>query len=124
MQKTIRTWVITMAMGTGLSLAAPIAFAQTAGGPAGGAMPGGAAAMQPMTMNDLPSSVRRTLEKEAKGNPVAEIRKGTDENGRTLYMAEVGSGKKATDLTISPEGKVLSRKAHAGAPMEHEPANP
>ncbi len=65
-------------------------------------------AHQKVNMSDLPSAVRSTFQKEAKGGEVEALRKET-RNGKTIYEGEVVSNGKGTELEVSEDGKVLER---------------
>jgi uncharacterized membrane protein YkoI len=78
-------------------------------------------AHQKVNLSDLPSAVRSTFQKEAKGGEIEELRKET-RNGKTIYEGEVVSNGKGTNIEVSEEGKVLERsKPHSEATeSEHE----
>ncbi len=70
-------------------------------------------------MNDLPSSVRSTFQKEAAGGQIEELRKET-RNGKTIYEGEVVSNGKGTDLEVAADGTLLERSASHDEATERE----
>ena len=77
---------------------------------------------QPVTMAELPAPVQKTLQREAKGGKLEELRKETRKDGRVIYEAEVVKNGKGTDIEVGADGKVLERgKAHdEKSEPEHE----
>src|SRR5262249_35054660 len=63
---------------------------------------------QSVTMDQRPDAVQKTLQAEAKGGQIENIKKET-EGDKVTYEAEVVSGKTGTELTIAPDGTVLDR---------------
>lgn len=72
-----------------------------------------------VNLNDLPSSVRSTFQKEASGGKIEELRKET-QNGKTIYEGEVVSNGKGTDLEVAADGTVLERSASHDEASERE----
>ncbi len=66
---------------------------------------------QKVTIEELPSAVRSTFEKEGKGGKIEELYRET-QNGKTLYEGEVVKGDRGTHLDVSEDGKVLTRSTH------------
>ena len=46
---------------------------------------------QSVTMAELPAAVQKTLNREAKGGKIEELRKETHKNGKVIYEAEIGA---------------------------------
>src|SRR5205823_8072408 len=68
---------------------------------------------QSVTMAELPAPVQTTLNREAKGGKVEELRKETRKDGTVAYEAEIVKKGKGTDLEVSSNGKVIERgKTH------------
>jgi uncharacterized membrane protein YkoI len=63
----------------------------------------------PVAMNDVPASVRATLEREAAGGRVTEVEKEM-KNGKTVYSADVTIGGKGWDIVVAEDGSVLSKE--------------
>lgn len=79
---------------------------------------------QKVEMNELPSAVRATLERETAGGTVTEIEKET-KDGKTVYSADAMVGGQAWDITIAEDGKVISKemeKAGENEKYEKKPA--
>lgn len=73
-----------------------------------------------VTMSDLPSAVKTTVQRESKGKTIEHMTKD-EQNGKTVYNVEVVSNGKGQDLVISDTGKVLDRKAPHDEKNENEP---
>jgi hypothetical protein len=65
-----------------------------------------------LAMDQLPASVRATIEKESAGGKVEEVEKET-EHGATFYEAEIVKNGKESYVHVSPDGKVLKRETEA-----------
>ena len=61
-----------------------------------------------VNMSDLPSSVQKTVQREAKGKTIESIKKETA-NDKTVYEVELVSNGKGQEIEISDTGKVLQR---------------
>jgi uncharacterized membrane protein YkoI len=70
---------------------------------------GSAQGQKDLKMSDLPSAVRSTVQREAKGKQVESIKQDT-QNGKTIYDVQFGTGDKEQKLQISSGGNVLSRQ--------------
>ena len=57
---------------------------------------------------DLPKSVRKTLRREAAGGKIEEIEK-EQENGKTVYEAEVEIDGQEYEIEIAGDGTLLSK---------------
>jgi len=67
----------------------------------------------PIEESNLPTAVKSTFDKEAKGGQVEELRRDMRKNGKVVYTGEVVKNGKGTDLEVSEQGKVLHRgKSH------------
>ena len=62
-----------------------------------------------VTLAELPAAVKATLLKETKGGKIELIEKGV-ENGKTVYEAEVTVKGKKFEISIAPDGKLLSKE--------------
>jgi uncharacterized membrane protein YkoI len=72
-----------------------------------------------VTMDQLPSAVRSTFQKEAGGGQIEELR-AEKRNGKTVYEGEVVANGKGTELEVSEDGSVLKRSApHDEATERH-----
>jgi hypothetical protein len=61
---------------------------------------------------DLPTAVQETFRTEASGGIVEELHK-EERQGQVIYEGEIVKGRKATDLEVGSDGKVLRRgEAH------------
>jgi uncharacterized membrane protein YkoI len=67
-------------------------------------------AHQKTSLSELPSAVRATFQKEAKGGDIQELRSET-RNGKTIYEGEVVNNGKGSDIQVSADGTVLGRSA-------------
>jgi hypothetical protein len=66
-----------------------------------------------VTLTDLPKAAQDTLNREAKGGKIEEVRKETGKDGTVKYEAEIVKNGKGRDIQVSESGKVLERgKAH------------
>lgn len=73
----------------------------------------------PVTMNEVPAAAQKTLQHEAKGGKLEELRTEMRKDGTIVYAAEVVKNGKGTDIEVSGDGKLLERgKAH-GEKTEH-----
>jgi hypothetical protein len=75
---------------------------------------------QSVKMAELPAPVQTTLNREAKGGKVEELRKETRKDGTVVYEAEIVKKGKGTDLEVSSDGKVLERGKTHDESSEHE----
>jgi multidrug efflux pump subunit AcrA (membrane-fusion protein) len=72
-----------------------------------------------LTMDQLPSAVQSTFQKEAAGGQVEELR--SEKRGdKTVYEGEVVSNGKGTELQVSEDGSILKRSAPHDEAMERE----
>ena len=69
----------------------------------------GGHAHQSVTMAEVPPAAQKTLQKEAKGGKIEELRKETRKDGTVAYEAEIVKNGKGRDIEVSAEGKVLER---------------
>jgi uncharacterized membrane protein YkoI len=60
-----------------------------------------------VTIDSVPAPVKETFTKKAGKNEFKEILEIT-ENGKTIYEAEWGEKGKATEIIVTPEGKIVS----------------
>jgi len=68
---------------------------------------------QTVKMAEVPAPVRTTLEREAKGGKIEELRTETSKDGSALYEAEIVKKGKATDIEVNAGGRVVERgKTH------------
>jgi uncharacterized membrane protein YkoI len=74
---------------------------------------------QSVTMAELPAAVQKTLNREAKGGKIEELRKETRKDGKVIYEAEIVKNGKGTDIDVSAEGKVLARGHTHDESSEH-----
>src|SRR6478752_937514 len=66
-----------------------------------------------LQMSDLPSAVRDTFKREAKGGKVEELRKTTQKDGSTVYEGEIVKKGKGRELEVNSDGMVVDRgKSH------------
>ena len=66
-----------------------------------------------VSLTDLPKAAQDTLQREAKGGKIEEVRKETGKDGKVKYEAEIVKNGKGRDIKVSEKGKVLERgKAH------------
>ena len=75
---------------------------------------------QSVTMAELPAPVQATLNREAKGGKIEELRKETGKDGSIIYEAEIVKKGRGTDLEVSSEGKVIERGKTHDESSEHE----
>lgn len=61
-------------------------------------------------MEEVPTLIRSTIEKEAKGQKVTEIERDTEDNGKVVYEAEWEEQGKKVEIKIDEQGKVIERK--------------
>lgn len=66
------------------------------------------AAQKKVTMDELPSAVQSTFQKEAAGGQVEELR-SEKRAGKTIYEGEVVQNGKGTELQVSQDGSILKR---------------
>jgi Flp pilus assembly protein TadD len=71
---------------------------------------------QDMTMDQLPSAVKTTVQREGKNKNIESITKSTDAKGAAAYEVKFLDGSKETTLDISASGKVTSRHTGAAKP--------
>jgi hypothetical protein len=65
-----------------------------------------------VTMDQLPSAVQSTFQKEAAGGQIEELR-SEQRGGKTIYEGEVVQNGKGTELQVSENGSILKRgKTH------------
>jgi uncharacterized membrane protein YkoI len=74
---------------------------------------------QSVTMAELPGPARTTLEREAKGGKIEELRKETKKDGTVIYEAEIVKKGKGTDIEVNAEGKVVERGKTHDESSEH-----
>jgi hypothetical protein len=75
---------------------------------------------QSVKMAELPAAVQTTLNREAKGGKLEELRKETRKDGSVVYEAEIVKKGKGTDLEVSSDGKVIERGKTHDESSEHE----
>ena len=72
-----------------------------------------------MTMEQLPTAVQSTFQKEAGGGQIEELR-SEKRGGKTIFEGEVVSNGKGTELQVSEDGSVLKRSAPHDEATERE----
>jgi hypothetical protein len=72
-----------------------------------------------LTMDQLPSPVQSTFQKEAAGGQIEDLHSKTY-NGKTIYEGEIVSQGKGTELKVSEDGSVLKRSAPHDEATEKE----
>jgi len=72
-----------------------------------------------LTMDQLPSAVQSTFQKEASGGQIEELRK-EKKGGKTVYEGEVVANGKGTELRVSEDGSILKRSAPHDEATEKE----
>ena len=72
-----------------------------------------------VTMDQLPSAVQSTFQKEAAGGQIEELR-SEQRSGKTIYEGEVVSNGKGTELKVSEDGSILKRGAPHDEATEKE----
>jgi hypothetical protein len=75
---------------------------------------------QSVKMKDLPAAVQDTLQKEANGGKLEELRKEKNEQGQVIYEAEIVKDGKGTDIEVDSSGKVVERGQSHDESQEHE----
>jgi hypothetical protein len=75
---------------------------------------------QSVRMSEAPAAVQDTLNREAKGGKIEELRKETRKDGSVVYEAEIVKKGKGTDLAVSSDGKVVDRGKTHDESSEHE----
>ncbi|HVX98001.1 MAG TPA: hypothetical protein VHK47_24005 [Polyangia bacterium] len=66
-----------------------------------------------LQMSDLPSAVRSTFKREAKGGKVEELRKETKKDGSVVYEGEIVKKGQGRELEVNSDGMVVDRgKSH------------
>src|SRR5215471_12187583 len=58
---------------------------------------------QTVTMAEVPAPVRATLEREAKGGKIEELRTETSKDGSFVYEAEIVKKGKATEIEVNAD---------------------
>lgn len=71
----------------------------------------------PVSMDELPTPVRATLERERMGGEVLDSEKETTD-GRTVYSFDVNINGRAYDLNIAEDGSLLGKTLDGGAPTD------
>lgn len=77
---------------------------------------------QDVTMDQLPSAVKTTVQREGKNKNIESITKSTDAKGAAAYEVKMLDGSKETTLDISASGKVTSR--HTGSAGDSSQSSP
>jgi hypothetical protein len=96
------------------------ALALGAGGPVFAHEKGEAGqAHKKVTMDQLPSAVQSTFQKEAAGGQVEELR-SEKRAGKTIYEGEVVQNGKGTELQVSEDGSIVKRGKPHDEAMERE----
>jgi hypothetical protein len=90
--------------------------------PAPTTSPSTSSGKQDMTMDQLPSAVKTTVQREGKNKNIESITKSTDAKGAAAYEVKFLDGSKETTLDISASGKVTSR--HTGAAGDSSQSSP
>jgi hypothetical protein len=75
---------------------------------------------QAVKMDDLPAAAQRTLNEEAQGGKIEELRRETRKDGTVSYEADVVKSGTGTEIEVSAEGKVLERGKPHDETSEHE----
>jgi len=75
---------------------------------------------QSVKMAEVPAPVQATLNREAKGGKVEELRKETHKDGAVVYEAEIVKNGKGCNLEVSSAGKVIERGKTHDESSEHE----
>lgn len=84
--------------------------------------PSTASGKQDVTMDQLPSAVKTTVQREGKNKNIESITKSTDAKGAAAYEVKILDGSKETTLDISATGKVTSR--HTGSASDSSQSSP
>jgi len=102
--KRLTCWLVTavLALGVVAASAAP-AWADE------GEKPEGKKHEKKVRLDQVPAAAREAILKEAGKNTIKEIEEET-ENGRTLYEAEWEVEGKETEVTVTPDGKIVARE--------------
>jgi hypothetical protein len=82
---------------------------------------------QDVTIDQLPTAVKATVQRETKGKKIASITKSTDSSAAAAYEIKLLDGAKETTIGVANDGKVTARKAGAapGSSSSNPPgANP
>ena len=89
------------------------------GGLGGTAFAHGKGSAKSVTIDQLPSAVQQTFQKEASGGQIEELKR-VQRGGKTIYEGEVVSNGKGTELQVSEDGSILKRSAPHDEAMERE----
>jgi len=65
---------------------------------------------QELTLEQLPSQVRATVESEARGGQIDEIEMETGKDGKVRFEVEIRKGGEKLEVVIAADGAVLERK--------------
>jgi hypothetical protein len=63
-----------------------------------------------ISMAEVPSSVRSTIEKEAKGHEVTEIEREKEDDGKVIFEAEWREEGRKIEIKVDEQGKLIERK--------------
>src|SRR5262245_21241900 len=78
-------------------------------------------AHETMKLSELPTGAQDALRREAGSGKIEEVRREWDKNGNFVYEAEIVTGGKGRDITVSADGQILKRgNSHDEAKESHE----
>lgn len=63
-----------------------------------------------MSIDQVPSAVRMTIEREANGAMVKHVDMEQNKAGKTVYETDVMMDGKNWEIRVAPDGKLLSKK--------------
>jgi hypothetical protein len=75
---------------------------------------------QSVKMEDLPGAVQDTLQKEANGGKIEEVRTEKNDQGQVIYEAEIVKDGRGTDIEVDSSGTVVERGQSHDEGREHE----
>jgi hypothetical protein len=73
-----------------------------------------------ITIAEVPSAARATLEREAQGGALEQLRKETGRDGTVVYQADVIKNGKETKLQVDAAGKLLEPSNPKSGRSEHQ----
>lgn len=114
--KRIGTWALVF--GIGATVAPSLVWAQQEQPQPEAKSAGDVGAAGKLSMKELPMPVQNTLQKESKGGSIEGIKQEADQKGNTFYSAEIIKGDKGTNISVAPDGKVLSKGGRHGEAKE------
>ncbi len=62
-----------------------------------------------LTLDQVPAAVKTTLQRKSQGAEITAIEK-EEENGRTVYVADLLKGKEKSEIKVAEDGKFLERE--------------